>query len=369
MDTGLATIRLAAVSSPRTLPIAVALTGADTLRAEIAAWRALAARAAEPGPLRDPDTMLAALQHLPGGRDVPLLVARRGPELQAVIPLAPSGRFGLAARDARPWRPDPLVAVPPLVTADRTGEVLEALLDGLAARDRRFGRLRFEGLDPDGPVAAALAALAQRSGRALVRAPGPGRALLRPDDATGAAQARTRRLGLDPRLAERGPARMERARSPRQIRDAVEILLTLDGMAATRARPALVADPGTASFLRTATRQLAAQRRLRAEVLWLGDRPAAAALVAIGPGVLALWRAAAEPGPLGAAAEEALALSLAAGAARQGLDLVDLRAEAPLLAGAVRRPTLELAVETRPGLASSGFRAAIGRRVAALRRA
>jgi hypothetical protein len=366
MDTGLPTIRLAAATPAPARPLRTAFTTAADLRLELPAWRALAERAAEPGSLAVPEVTLAALQHLPSGRDVPLLVARRGGDLEAVVPLSPP-RFGLMGGDVRPWRPDLLPPLPPLVAGERTGEILEALLDALAAR-RRASRLVLPGLAPEGPVARSLAAVAARTGRALSRngVRGPVR-IAHDGPRAGEAERAERRAALEARLAaEFGTPRLERARAPRQIRDAVEIVLTLDALSATPARPALVSDPGAASFLRTVTRQLAALRRCRADVLFLGDRPVAASVMALGAGGASLLRLAADAGAHGPDAAELLTLALAGSVNRQGLDLLDLRPEAALPPGAALASRIDLAIETRAASSRPGFASTIGRRMTAV---
>ncbi len=363
MDIGLVSTRPTS-PSPRALEVEV--TGAAALRGEIAAWRSLAARAAEPTPFDDPDVTLGALQHLANGRDVPVLVARRGAELQAVLPLVPARR-ALGGGEAGLWRPDLLPALPPLVTRDGTADVIEAVLDHLAAQGRRFTRLAFAGLNADGPLAAALDTVATRTGRHLARTAGRGIAALAHDDEAAATAGLARRAILEERLAALGPLRIERGRTPRQVRDAVEVLLTLDAGNASRRRPALIADPGRSAFLRTLSRGLAAAKACRTDVLWAGDRPLAAGLVALRPGAAWLSRLAADPVPAGDAPAEFLALEIARGLGRLRHDLLDMRADAPILTGASMRPTLDLTVESRPGsLAPTGFGVLMGRRLRAM---
>ncbi|KAA2235788.1 GNAT family N-acetyltransferase [Salinarimonas soli] len=360
MDIGLVSTRPGIAPAP-SRALAVEITTGAALRGQEAAWRSLAARAAEPTPFDDPETMLGALQHLANGRDVPVVVARRGLELQAVIPVLPA-RHALGG-EARLWRPDLLPPLPPLVTRERTAEVIEAVLDTLGAGGRRFARLSLAGLDADGPLAAALVATASGTGRGLVREEGRGIPVL-PHDAAALPARDARRATLEERLGPLGPLRVERGRTPRQVRDGIEILLTLDAGTASRRRPALIADPGRSAFLRTATRRLAAAKACRADILWAGDRPIAAALVALRPGTAWLCRLAVDPAAGGDDAAEWLALDIARGFGRLRLDLLDMRPDAQTMPGAARRPTLDLVVETRPGgLAPTGFGALVGRRL------
>jgi hypothetical protein len=321
----------------------VELVPPAALRGEMGAWRALAARAAEPSALNDPEVTLAALQHLPGGRDAMLAVVRGGEGLAAVVPLRRS-RAVLSGGELQSWAPDPLPSLPPLVAAERTAEALEALVDGLATGGRRMARLTLTGLAADGPIARALAGIAARSGRRLASAERPGQARSTPDQAL-----RLRRKDLQRALSRLSP-RFEQARGPREVRDGVEILLALDASGATRQRPALIADPGAASFLRTASRGLAAARRARVEVLRFGDRPVAAALVVAGDGPTAVWRFAADPAV--PEATELLAVEIALGSGRG--EVVDLGQSAPL-PGATPVALADLSMELRPRPAAFRF--------------
>jgi hypothetical protein len=249
------------------------------------------------------------------------------------------------------------------VTDDRTEDVIEAVLDALGAQGRRFARLNLAGIDVDGSLATAFSAVATRTNRHLVTEAGRGIPTLSHD---GDADIRARQAAIEGRLGALGPLRIERGRTPRQVRDAVEILLTLDAGSASRRRPALIADPGRSAFLRTVTRGLAAAKGCRADVLWAGDRPLAAALVALRPGTAWLCRLAVDPAG-GDDPAEFLALEIARGFARTRIDLLDMRPDAPVVPGAGLRPTLDLSIETRPGsLAPTGFAALMGRRLRAM---
>jgi Acetyltransferase (GNAT) domain len=100
--------------------------------------------------------------------------------------------------------------------------------------------------------------------------------------------------GFDPedqrrRLSALGEVRIERAREPRSVRDAVEEFLALEASGSGRA--ALIQDVGAATFVRTMTRDLARSRRCRVDVMRVGGRPVAAAITLKGARIARLWRA------------------------------------------------------------------------------
>ncbi|HVL72026.1 MAG TPA: GNAT family N-acetyltransferase [Beijerinckiaceae bacterium] len=272
------------------------------LPALVEPWRGLARRALEPNPFAEPDFLLPALQHLPDGRGVLPALVWKGASLCGLVPLLPP-RFALGG--LRLWRPEGAPALPLLDQDDPVG-VLRALAEALA---RRYSRpaLVFPEI-PDGPVAAAL----EEAGDDL-------RGRERQDPvlrgrAEGADFTRRRRV-----------LRLERARDPRRIRDAVEEFLILEAAgAAGKAGRAFVHDPARVSFLRSATRQLARQRRCRIELLRIAGETAAAAIVVEAGRQAWLWRAVADerrgPAPLRLLLEEI---------GRAGPDLIRACASAP----------------------------------------
>ena len=143
------------------------------------------------------------------------------------------------------------------------------------------------------------------------------------------------------------------------MRDAIEEFLVLEALGG---RAALVQDVGTATFVRTITRELARSRRCRVDVMRVGGRPAAAAVTLKGATTAWLWRAVRDErlAP-GLAPDALLALELARTWRRQpGLELGDAcgfgghPALRPLWRERTTRGDLLLGVQPRdPAAASS----------------
>ncbi|ACA14802.1 hypothetical protein M446_0230 [Methylobacterium sp. 4-46] len=247
---------------------------ASLREAEIAAWRALLPRALSPGFAGDPDFVLTLAQHLAEGRRLALLLVwQHGdgmPVLRGVLPLQlPAGlRPG---RTAQLWVLPLAEGAAPVVDARETAAILRAALDHLAGAGSRVGTLRLPGLLPAGRLIAALREVAAASGRPLTvasrPAPGPAAEPL-------------------PTLP-RGRTSLERVRAPRQLRDAVEHFLVLEG---ARPGPNLLHDADAATALRVVTRRFA-QRRACGVDLVRRDGAVVAAAIRLGPaGQDRIWR-------------------------------------------------------------------------------
>lgn len=147
----------------------------------LAAWHDLAARAVEPNPYNEPDFVLPALRHLPGGRAVGLLVVWRGRDIDACVAVQ---RF----KRARSAPPVPALSVwshpyqflgTPLLDAQHLSEALAAMLSPpLAVRGASlFFTARW--MSDDGPVRDALHDVLARRGREMFRWTSAPRAVLR----------------------------------------------------------------------------------------------------------------------------------------------------------------------------------------------
>jgi CelD/BcsL family acetyltransferase involved in cellulose biosynthesis len=286
---------------------AVEIRTAAEMESEIEAWRELGRRAVEANVFAEPEITLAAMQHRPEGRNVVLLLVWEGGRstaaggiLRAVFPcLMP--RLTVA-RQIVVWNAAPDCSGVPLVDRAAPADTIEAALAYLASKHARFAGLSFSHVPTDGTFAAALRSVAARTKRAiepsatwrrhvLIKAPGM-------DDL---GEGSRRRIVDDLRegrqkLSELGEVEIDRARSGRFVRDAVEEFLLLDALGAAKdRRPALVQGTGMASFIRIATRQLAQLARCRVDVLRVGGRAVAAAIIIESETQAWLWKIASDP--------------------------------------------------------------------------
>lgn len=337
----------------------VEFRGPGEMQDALEPWRALAARALEPALFADPDLILPALQHLTGGRHVSLMLVWRQTAtariLRGIFPLA-LPRLSLGSKEARLWQPGPETAGAPLIDREDPEATIEAALRGVSARGGRYAGLTWPLLIDDGPIARALAATAARSARRLDRfaatrsvwiwapeTPDGGHGHVRTPSRTGAEAGRR--------------VTLERARTAREVRDAIETFFVLDAVAAKAARRApLVQDPGVASFVRTATRQFARTGRCRVDTLRIEGAAAAAAITFEKPDTVWLWATASLPE---ADAQRHTLLRTIAARARRGRKTLYILDEALVTEGfaaelGLRRVALaDSFVSTRPG-ASAG---------------
>jgi len=122
--------------------------------AQLAAWRRLAAGAAEPNPFFEPEFVLACAEGL-GPRRVSLAVVADGEDWVACLPIQATGRWGrLPARWRVTWRHTYCFLGTPLVDADRLRPGIEALVELLRAPGADICALEWIGAD--GPIFAAL---------------------------------------------------------------------------------------------------------------------------------------------------------------------------------------------------------------------
>ena len=233
-------------------PLWVEVRRAGEMRALADPWRQLVERALAPSVFAEPGFLLPAFQHIPEGRHAAILCVWQGsPQNGALRGLFPvvAPRLSAAGRDIRIWRPPFSFADAVLVDKDSAEAVLEAALAELAGRGAAAGLLLPQ-VPLQGPFAAALRAVARRTQRPLD--------VLRPDERPAAVDRAEPPVEPDRqwrRLRAFGEARIERAREPRPVRDAVEEFLAVE--ASARGNAALIQDVGTASFVRTMTRELA----------------------------------------------------------------------------------------------------------------
>ncbi len=252
-----------------------------------AAWTALAARAAEPNPLYEPNCLVPAARHQTFGDEIHVVFAEEDGRIYGCMPV----------RQLRQWRsfPYPFVVTQvrrmiycgtPLVDPERGDEAVAAMLDALRA-DRRLTRGRvlvIQELTQDGPADAALTAAAATRKLSTYRYESWERGVVnRRDDGNYEARqsrrdrkelARCRRrltdaLGSEPRL-------VDRSADPAVIDEF--IALEAAGYKSD-ADVAVATVPGESAYLREMCARFAADGRLRAFCLEAGGQTLAMQLV------------------------------------------------------------------------------------------
>jgi CelD/BcsL family acetyltransferase involved in cellulose biosynthesis len=263
----------------------------DLPEADIAAWRALHARALEPNPFYAPDFVLAGLRHLPDGERMRLLMIWRETStartLAGVLPLADGRR--------RYVLPVPVVVAAdlygnlstPLIDPENPCEVWTAILAALDAAGLRA--LLLPNAHRDGYSQIALAHACSETGRAVAALDNHERALLRSRE-EGATYLRAtletrRRKEADRqrrRLAEQGELEFRVARSPDEVSAALEAFLDLESAGWKGRRGTdLKGAPGTAAFIRDMARGMATQSAIRVVSLTSGERLVASGIVVL----------------------------------------------------------------------------------------
>jgi len=287
------------------IELAVEIRSAAEMEPEVPAWRELARRAVEPNVFVEPEVLIPGIQHLRDGRGVILLLVWEGPRSSAAGGLL-RGVFPLimprltVVRQIRIWCPGSAAPGVPLVDRKAPMDVIEAALGFLSARYARFTGLSFSHVPTDGAFAAALRSVAARTRRALEPSDTYRSYALASAQRAEAVEGMRRRIVDDlregrQRLSVLGEVEMDHARTARWVRDAVEELLVLDASGAAGQRgDALLQTTGMASFLRIATRQLAHAARCRVDVLRVGGRAIAAAIILESEHQAWLWHVAAD---------------------------------------------------------------------------
>jgi CelD/BcsL family acetyltransferase involved in cellulose biosynthesis len=252
-----------------------------------AAWTALAARAAEPNPLYEPNCVVPAARHQTFGDEIHVVFAEEGGRIYGCMPVRQLGQ----------WRsfPYPFVVTQvrrmiycgtPLVDPGRGDEAFATMLDALRA-DRRLTRGRVlvvQELTQDGPVDRAVAAGAATQALPIYRYESWERGIVnRRDDGNYEGQqsrrdrkelARCRRrltdaLGTEPRLVDRSadPA-------------AIDEFIALEAAGyKSDADVAVATVPGESAYLREMCARFAADGRLRVFCLEAGGQTLAMQLL------------------------------------------------------------------------------------------
>ena len=157
----------------------VTLHDAQSIRALVPAWEALAAAAAEPNPWYEPWALLPALGTCGAAVPFRCVAVHAGAELAALFPLEPVSRYrGLPARGFRAWRHRHMLLGTPLVRAGAEQAGFAALL-GWLGRKGGASLLELDYLHAEGPVRAGLQAALRAAGRPWLADRAFERALLR----------------------------------------------------------------------------------------------------------------------------------------------------------------------------------------------
>jgi CelD/BcsL family acetyltransferase involved in cellulose biosynthesis len=259
-----------------------AITPADAALREDA-WRDLCARALEPNVFAEPAFLVPALRHLAGSLRLRVLLVWRGQTdrligaLALETPRAPPGM-----RVARVWRSEQAGLGALALDRDEAAPALEAVLDWLGRERPGTIGLLVPGLDPVGPTAAAILALARRRnlgcrafGRieraALPGADTPARGF---EASLPKKRVKEWRRQLR-RLAERGAVAFRIADDAAAIEDF--LALEARGWKGAR-RTALGIDPGRAAFARAMLGAMARDGRLAVHLMTLEGAAIAAGI-------------------------------------------------------------------------------------------
>ena len=267
----------------------VDVAGAEAVADE---WQALLPRALEANIFMEPAFALAAAQHLAEAQRPRFMLVRDGTDgtLLAVWSIENRPR-ALVPHFVQTWLGLQAVLGTPVIDRTRASAVIEAVLQALALRNGTRTILLVPHIPRCGPTYGLLVSHALATGRTWTGLSPHARAALPaagalPVPKLGKNAARQRR-----RLEELGSVSVRSATTPEDVRDATEQFLVLEaaGWKGRRAT-ALLSDPGSATFLRAATRRLAAQRQCRIDSLELDGRPIAMAIVLQGAGQAYYWK-------------------------------------------------------------------------------
>ena len=248
-------------------------------------WRALADRAADPNPFASPDFALPAALTLPDGADAALLHVERDGEMVLAHPVVRRRRYRrLPVTTLMTWRHEYSFLGSPLAAQGDATQDWEAVLAHVR-RNSSVDLLALELLPTDGPGLASLqqAAAAHRLGVStfdqherpvIVRRNEPDY-LYQGMSGKRRKNLRRQRRHLGEHLG--GPLqRVDRARQPADVREAVEEFLRLEAAGwKGRAGTAMACIPEHAAFLRVLAESFARAGRLQLWFLEAGGKTVA----------------------------------------------------------------------------------------------
>ena len=262
------------------------------------AWLHLSQHAIEPNPFLDPDFALAAARHLPVARRPSFVVARGlvGGRMRMMGLLAIEPGRRLLTGVATAWTHPYSALGAPLIGTARAREALEGLLAWVSANVRGAGALMLPNLSRDGAVTHLLRRSAMANGRQFRLLDPRMRAVARVDGERAAPAASKEMRRQWRRLGETGDLAFRVVTDPVEIRNGFEQFLALEAAGWKGARgTALIADPGSAAFSRSAVRMMAARGAARLVALTLDGRAIAIGVVLIAGDAAAFWKIAHDP--------------------------------------------------------------------------
>ncbi len=281
------------------------------LASGLAAWTSLARDAIEPNIHLEPEFLQAHLTHLLESRELGFLAVYAtsagvgGGKLAALFPLKTSKRqlgFGFQ----RGWKSRYVTLGVPLVARETAPEAIDAFLDWLQNGKLASSGFLLPAIPLEGPFAELLRQRLAARGLSFIVTAAHERAVLLP--AAGARAMPQKQLRewrrLERKLAQHGDINLKQSVKPADVRAAAERFLALEATGwKGRAGTALLQDPGRAAFLRTMSRSLARDGRIRFDELFAGGKLAAASITLFAPPHAYYWKiaydeslAAASPG-------------------------------------------------------------------------
>lgn len=255
----------------------------QTMATQVAAWDALAQEASEPNPFFESWYLLPSLRHL-GDASIHILRFERDGKLAGLMPIVRAGRYyRWPVPHVSSWLHANCFCGVPLVAQGAEAAFWRVVLGWADDHAGKGLFLHLRGIVLDGPVHAALRAVATDQGRQVELVHAEERAMLASDlspDAyleaslNGKKRKELRRQAN--RLAEEGAHAFTRSTDETDIGPWSEAFLALEAAGwKGKAGSALASAPGTAGMFRETLAGAATRGRLERLTLTLDDRPIA----------------------------------------------------------------------------------------------
>jgi CelD/BcsL family acetyltransferase involved in cellulose biosynthesis len=280
-------------ASPALVAAEYSLEQMDAAQAE---WADLAGRALEPNAFYEPGFALAAARHFPVSERPRFIVIRsRAGRIVGLFPISvgnPLTGDGLA----RLWLHKQAAIATPLVDRDQAKEAIETFLEWMETHGKSTGVV-FSRIPSDGRFRLALERAVAAASRNVEALDSYERAALLPG---GDADELCTRAGSKKKLAEMrrqtrrlremGDLTFESHETAEEIRVAAEEFMALEASGWKAGRGAFLSEPALATFLRSATRMLAREKRCKIQSLRLNGQPIAMGIVLESQGRSYCWK-------------------------------------------------------------------------------